>query len=71
MSQQDDLVERGHRLLLNNYRQAPVVMARGEGCALCDVEGRRYLDMTAGVAVSCWGTATPAWPRPSPRRPAG
>ncbi len=55
MSQQDDLVERGRRLLLNNNRQAPVVMARGEGCALFDVEGRRYLDMTAGVAVSMLG----------------
>ncbi len=55
MSQQDELVERGRRLLLNNYRQAPVVMARGEGCALWDVEGRRYLDMTAGVAVCVLG----------------
>src|SRR5580704_3238274 len=59
MSQQDDLVERGRRLLLNNNRQAPVVMARGEGCALFDVEGRRYLDMTAGVAVSILGHGHP------------
>jgi acetylornithine/N-succinyldiaminopimelate aminotransferase len=55
MSQQDELVERGRRLLLNNNRQAPIVMARGEGCTLFDVEGRRYLDMTAGVAVSMLG----------------
>jgi acetylornithine/N-succinyldiaminopimelate aminotransferase len=55
MSQQDDFVEMGRRLLINNYRQAPVVMARGEGCALFDVDGRRYLDMTAGVAVSILG----------------
>jgi acetylornithine/N-succinyldiaminopimelate aminotransferase len=55
MSQQDELVAAGHRLLLNNYRQAPVVMTRGEGCVLWDVEGRRYLDMTAGVAVCVIG----------------
>ncbi|MDB4980465.1 MAG: acetylornithine aminotransferase [Myxococcales bacterium] len=55
MSQQDELVAAGHRLLLNNYRQAPVVMTRGEGCVLWDVEGRRYLDMTAGVAVCVLG----------------
>jgi acetylornithine/N-succinyldiaminopimelate aminotransferase len=55
MSQQDELVAAGHRLLLNNYKQAPVVMTRGEGCALWDVEGRRYLDMTAGVAVCVLG----------------
>jgi acetylornithine/N-succinyldiaminopimelate aminotransferase len=59
MSQQDELVERGRRLLLNNNRQAPVVMARGEGCALFDVEGRRYLDMTAGVAVAMLGHGHP------------
>ena len=69
MSRQDDLVEAGRRLLLNNYRQAPIVMARGEGCALYDVEGRRYLDMTAGIAVCVLGHgARRAWPTPSPRR---
>ncbi len=55
MSRQDELIEAGRRLLTNNYRQSPVVMARGEGCALYDVEGRRYLDMTAGVAVCVLG----------------
>ena len=55
MSQQEELVEAGKRLLLNNYRQAPIVMTRGEGCALWDVSGRRYLDMTAGVAVCVLG----------------
>ena len=31
----------------------------GEGCALCDVEGRRYLDMTAGIAVCVLGHGHP------------
>jgi predicted acetylornithine/succinylornithine family transaminase len=53
--QQEELVEAGKRLLLNNYRQAPVVMTRGEGCVLWDVAGRRYLDMTAGIAVCVLG----------------
>ena len=34
-------------------------MARGEGCALFDVEGRRYLDMTAGIAVCVLGHGAP------------
>jgi acetylornithine/N-succinyldiaminopimelate aminotransferase len=59
MPQQDDLVAAGRRLLTNNYRQAPIVMARGEGCALYDVDGRRYLDMTAGVAVCVLGHGHP------------
>jgi predicted acetylornithine/succinylornithine family transaminase len=59
MPQQDDLVAAGRRLLTNNYRQAPIVMARGEGCTLYDVDGRRYLDMTAGVAVCVLGHGHP------------
>src|SRR5581483_4223268 len=32
---------------------------RGEGCALWDVSGRRFLDMTAGVAVCVLGHGDP------------
>jgi acetylornithine/N-succinyldiaminopimelate aminotransferase len=59
MSRQDELIEAGRRLLTNNYRQSPVVMARGEGCVLYDVDGRRYLDMTAGIAVCVLGHGHP------------
>ena len=59
MPQQDDLVAAGRRLLTNNYRQAPIVLARGEGSVLFDVEGRRYLDMTAGIAVCVLGHGHP------------
>src|SRR6478609_8906288 len=59
MAQQDELVALGRRLLINNYRQSPLVIARGEGCTLFDVEGRRYLDMTAGVAVCVLGHGHP------------
>ena len=57
MSDHSDLVSAGKKLLLNNYRQAPVVMSRGEGCVLWDTDGRRYLDMTAGIAVCVLGHA--------------
>jgi predicted acetylornithine/succinylornithine family transaminase len=59
MPSESELIDAGRRLLLNNYRQAPVVMSRGAGCALWDSEGRRYLDMTAGIAVCVLGHAHP------------
>jgi predicted acetylornithine/succinylornithine family transaminase len=59
MSLSDDLLASGKRLLLNNYNRAPIVMSRGEGCVLWDVEGRRYLDMTAGIAVCVLGHGAP------------
>jgi acetylornithine/N-succinyldiaminopimelate aminotransferase len=54
-----DLIDIARKHLVQNYRQQPVVFARGEGVILWDVEGRRYLDMTAGIAVCCLGHAHP------------
>ena len=59
MSDVAALVSAAQRVLLNNYRQAPVAMVRGQGAELWDTEGRRYLDMTAGVAVCVLGHADP------------
>jgi predicted acetylornithine/succinylornithine family transaminase len=59
MSLSDDLLATGRKLLLNNYNRAPVVMSRGEGCVLWDADGRRYLDMTAGIAVCVLGHGDP------------
>jgi predicted acetylornithine/succinylornithine family transaminase len=41
--------------LTNNYRQQPIVLSRGEGCWLWDVDGNKFLDMTAGIAVAALG----------------
>ncbi len=47
--------------LYPNYRQPPFVLERGRGCELWDTEGKRYLDLCAGVAVSTLGHAHPAF----------
>lgn len=41
--------------LLGVYKPAPPLFVRGEGSELVDEEGRRYLDFTAGIAVSALG----------------
>ena len=40
-------------------RRGDVVLARGEGCWVWDVEGNRYLDMTAAQGVAMLGHAHP------------
>ncbi len=55
----EDLLALGQQRLYGNYRQAPIVLDHGRGCELFDVEGRRYLDLPAGVAVSALGHAHP------------
>ena len=54
-----DLLALGQTRLLGNYRQAPIVLERGRGSELWDTDGRRYLDLCAGVAVSSLGHAHP------------
>jgi acetylornithine/N-succinyldiaminopimelate aminotransferase len=60
MSKSPALLDAAKRHLYANYRPAPVVFARGSGSELFDVDGRRYLDLCAGVAVSAVGHAHPA-----------
>src|SRR5690348_8584391 len=51
--------EREARVLMHTYRRYPAVIARGEGCRIWDVEGRRYLDFLGGLAVDGLGHAPP------------
>jgi acetylornithine/N-succinyldiaminopimelate aminotransferase len=57
---QTDLVAIASANLYPNYRQPPIVLARGEGTVVWDVAGNRYLDLAAGIAVSSLGHAHPA-----------
>jgi acetylornithine/N-succinyldiaminopimelate aminotransferase len=55
----EELVLLAKRHLYANYRPAPIVVARGKGCELFDVDGKRWLDLCAGVAVCSVGHAHP------------
>jgi acetylornithine/N-succinyldiaminopimelate aminotransferase len=46
--------------LMPNYGVPPLALARGQGCRVWDVDGREYLDLIAGIAVSSLGHAHPA-----------
>jgi acetylornithine/N-succinyldiaminopimelate aminotransferase len=52
-----ELVALAKRHLYANYRPAPIVLSRGRGCELFDVDGKRWLDLCAGVAVCSVGHA--------------
>jgi acetylornithine/N-succinyldiaminopimelate aminotransferase len=54
-----DLLAAAPRHLLGNYRQVPIVLERGRGCEVWDTTGTRYLDLSAGVAVTSVGHAHP------------
>ena len=45
--------------LLQNYARYPLVLARGKGCYLFDLAGKRYLDLISGIGVNALGHAHP------------
>src|SRR5690606_6666955 len=62
MSQSDptaDLVALGQQRYLPVYRQRPVILDRGQGARLWDLDGRDYIDFSAGIAVCSLGHGDP------------
>ncbi len=54
------IIERDHKVLSPSYtRGYPLVVNRGEGAIVIDVDGNRFLDMNAGIAVVATGHCHP------------
>ena len=60
MSETETLQKRFEAALMPNYGVPPVAISRGAGCRVWDADGREYLDLIAGIAVSSLGHAHPA-----------
>ncbi len=55
-----ELIERDAKVVSISYpRGYPFVMDRGQGCRVWDVDGNRFLDFAAGIAVNSTGHAHP------------
>src|SRR4051812_31864950 len=54
------IIERDKQFVSPSYtRDYPFVIARGEGAVLEDVDGNRFLDCAAGIAVNSTGVSHP------------
>ncbi len=51
MGRTDELIRDVERWSAHNYHPLPVVIERGEGCWVWDVEGNRYLDMLSAYSA--------------------
>src|SRR3990167_2311696 len=56
----DEVIGQAKHVLLQNYKQQPIVLTRGHGSYLWDAEGKRYLDLIAGIATCALGHCHPA-----------
>ncbi|MGB4864011.1 MAG: acetylornithine transaminase [Tepidiformaceae bacterium] len=54
-----DWVAEDSQYLFQNYGRQPIVMDRGEGTRVWDVDGKEYLDFVGGLAVNVLGHAHP------------
>ncbi|OQQ32437.1 acetylornithine transaminase [Prescottella equi] len=60
MTATTDLQQRWSGALMNTYGVPRVALVRGEGAVVTDADGKRYLDLLAGIAVNILGHAHPA-----------
>src|ERR1700739_4719603 len=51
------VVDLEKQYLLQNYARFPLVLHRGKGCFVYDTDGKRYLDLIAGIGVNALGYA--------------
>ena len=49
------MVSEHTKYMVATYVRPPPMMVKGKGCYLWDIENRRYLDFTAGIAVNALG----------------
>ncbi|KAJ2966407.1 hypothetical protein NUW54_g13817 [Trametes sanguinea] len=50
-----ELLDRSNAYILPVYARPPIVMAKGKGSYVWDVQGRQYLDFSSGIAVNALG----------------
>jgi acetylornithine/N-succinyldiaminopimelate aminotransferase len=50
---------RSNQVFLNTYARQPMVLVRGEGVRVWDLDGKEYLDFLAGIAVCNLGHSHP------------
>ena len=55
----EQIAEREKKYLLGTYSRYPVVLTRGKGVFLFDIEGKKYLDFVSGLGVNALGHAHP------------
>lgn len=54
-----ETIELTQKYVMHTYGRLPVAFVKGEGCYLWDAEGKKYLDLLAGIAVNALGHSHP------------
>ena len=55
----EEIMSLSGKYIMNTYKRFPLVLVRGSGAWVWDSNGKKYLDMAAGIAVCSLGHAHP------------
>ena len=58
-TESQQVIEREKQYVLQNYGRYPLVLDRGRGCYLYDLDHKKYLDLISGIGVNALGHAHP------------
>ena len=56
-----EYIEEAEKALLHTYNRYQIVLDKGEGVYLYDIEGKKYLDFVSGIAVFALGYGNKAY----------
>lgn len=57
---QEEWIDKAKKYLANTYTRFPIVVTKGDGCWVWDMNGRRYMDFLSGIAVCNLGHVNPS-----------
>jgi len=55
----EELVKLDEKYVMRTYRREPIVLVKGRGAVVWDIEGREYIDCVGGIAVNTVGHCHP------------
>ena len=57
----EDIKNLDEQYVMHSYGRFPVALDHGKGATVWDVDGREYIDFTAGIGVTSLGHADQGW----------
>ena len=54
-------VEKDQCYVANTYKRFPLEIVKGKGSVVEDADGKEYIDLGSGIAVTSFGIADDAW----------
>ncbi len=59
----EQLIARGNQVVMKTYNRFPIAIECGNGMYVWDIDGKKYIDFVAGIAVNSLGYANEALER--------